>query len=152
MKIEEFMSRNLEYASMTDSLQEAVRKMTEKNVSSLVVVDMNKIPIGLVTERDIVRKGCSREELNCSTLRVSEIMSSSPITIDSDATPEEAAELFLKNKIRHLLVIDKNTRKAVGALTPMDFTRYREQMRTKGQVGKSEEDAAIAEILDFYRE
>jgi len=25
-------------------------------------------------------------------------------------------------------------------------------MRTKGQVGKSEEDAAIAEILDFYRE
>ncbi|HEX9318706.1 MAG TPA: CBS domain-containing protein [Nitrososphaeraceae archaeon] len=51
MKIEKFMSRNLEYASMTDSLQEAVRKMTEKNVSSLVVVDMNKIPIGLVTER-----------------------------------------------------------------------------------------------------
>ncbi len=32
MKIEEFMSRNLEYASMTDSLQEAVRKMTENNV------------------------------------------------------------------------------------------------------------------------
>ncbi len=125
MKIEEFMSRNLEYASMTDSLQEAVRKMTEKNVSSLVVVDMNKIPIGLVTERDIVRKGCSREELNCSTLRVSEIMSSSPITIDSDPAPEKAAELFLKNKIRHLLVIDKNTRKAVGALTPMDFTRYK---------------------------
>src|SRR6266498_5580964 len=140
MKIEKFMSRNLEYASMTDSLQEAVKKMTEKNVSSLVVVDMNKIPIGLVTERDIVRKGCSREELNCSTLRVSEIMSSSPITINSDATAEEAAELFLKNKIRHLLVIDKNTR------------RYREHTRPKGQPSKSEEDAAIEKILDFYRE
>ena len=65
MIIEEFMSRNLEYASMTDSLQQAVRKMTDKNVSSLVVVDMNNIPIGLVTERDIVRKACSREQLNC---------------------------------------------------------------------------------------
>ena len=106
------MSRNLEYASMTDSLQHAVRKMTDKNVSSLVVIDMNNIPIGLVTERDIVRKACSREQLNCSTFRVSEIMTSSPVTIDSEATPEEAAELFLKNKIRHLLVIDKNTRKA----------------------------------------
>ena len=52
MIIEEFMSRNLEYASMTDSLQQAVRKMTDKNVSSLVVVDMNNKPIGLVTERD----------------------------------------------------------------------------------------------------
>jgi CBS domain-containing protein len=151
MKIEEFMSRNLEYASMTDSLQESVRKMTDKDVSSLVIVDMNKIPIGLVTERDIVRKGCSREELNCSTLRVSEIMSTSPITIESEATPEEAAELFLKNKIRHLLVIDKNTKRAVGVLTPMDFTRYRD-MRQKGQPGKSEEDKAVEKILDFYRD
>lgn len=146
------MSRNLEYASMTDSLQEAVRKMTDKNVSSLVVVDMNKIPIGLVTERDIVRKACSRQQLNCSILRVSEIMSSSPITINSEATPEEAAELFLKNKIRHLLVVDKNTRKAAGIITPLDFTRYREDTRTKDKVTKSEEDAAIAKILDFYRE
>lgn len=134
MIIEEFMSRNLEYASMTDTLQRAVRKMTDKNVSSLVVVDMNNIPIGLVTERDIVRKACSREQLNCSTFRVSEIMSSSPVTVGSEATPEEAAELFLKNKIRHLLVVDKNTRKAVGTITPMDFTRYREYMRKKGQV------------------
>ena len=152
MIIEEFMSRNLEYASMTDSLQQAVRKMTDKNVSSLVVIDMNNIPIGLVTERDIVRKACSRKQLNCSTFRVSEIMTSSPVTIDSEATPEEAAELFLKNKIRHLLVIDKNTRKAVGTITPMDFTRYREHMRRKGQVGKSEEDSAIEKILDYYRD
>jgi predicted transcriptional regulator len=49
MIIEEFMSRNLEYASMTDSLLQAVRKITDKNVSSLVVVDMNNIPIGPVT-------------------------------------------------------------------------------------------------------
>src|SRR6266540_5131451 len=140
MIIEEFMSRNLEYASMTDSLQQAVGKMTDKNVSSLVVIDMNNIPIGLVTERDIVRKACSREQLNCSTFRVSEIMTSSPVTIVSEATPEEAAELFLKNKIRHLLVIDTNTQ------------RYREHTRPKGQPSKSEEDAAIEKILDFYRE
>ncbi len=145
-------NRNLEYASMTDSLQQAVKKMTDKNVSSLVVVDMNNIPIGLVTERDIVRKACSREQLNCSTLRVSEIMSSSLVTIDSNATSEEAAELFLKNKIRHLLVIDKNTRKSVGTITPMDFTRYREHTRIKGNKDKSEEDAAIAKILDYYRD
>jgi hypothetical protein len=54
--------------------------------------------------------------------------------------------------IRHLLVIDKNTRKAVGTVTPMDFTRYREYTRMKGKEARSEEDAAIAKILDFYRE
>ena len=85
-------------------------------------------------------------------LRVTEIMSSPLVTIDSKATSEEATELFLKNKIRHLLVIDKNTRMAVGAITPMDFTRYREQMRTNDQSGKTEEDAAIVKILDYYRD
>jgi CBS-domain-containing membrane protein len=79
-------------------------------------------------------------------------MSSSPVTIDSKATPEEAAELFLKNKIRHLLVIDKNTRNAVGAITPMDFTRYRELIRTKRQEDMSEDETTIAKILDYYRE
>jgi hypothetical protein len=34
----------------------------------------------------------------------------------------------------------------------MDFTRYREHMRIKGQVGKSKEDAAIEKILDYYRD
>ena len=146
------MTRELEYASIADSVRQAAKKMADKNVSSLVVVDMNSIPIGLVTERDIVRKACSREELNTTTLRVTEIMSYSLITVDSKATSEEAAELFLKNKIRHLLVIDKNTTKAVGTVTPMDFTRYREQIRSKDQVNKTEEDATIAKILDFYRD
>ena len=41
---------------------------------------------------------------------------------------------------------------AVGAITPMDFTRYREQMRTNDQSGKTEEDVAIAKILDYYRD
>lgn len=136
---------------MNDTIQQAAKKMTEKDISSLVVVDMKNIPIGLVTERDIARKACSREELNASTLRESEIMST-PLTIDSKATSEEAAELFVKNRIRHLLVIDKNTRKAGGALTPMDFTRYREHRRTKDQGNRTEDDAVIAKILDYYRD
>ena len=74
---------------------------------------------------------------------------SSPVTIDSKATSEEAAELFVKNKIRHLLVIDKKTSRAVGTITPMDFTRY---MTTKGQEYGSEEVAAVAKILEYYRD
>lgn len=76
-------------------------------------------------------------------------MSSSLVTIDSKATSEEAAELFVRNKIRHLLVIDKDTRRAVGTITPMDFTRY---MTTRSQEYGSKEEAAIAKILEYYRD
>ena len=49
---------------MNDSGQQAAKKMTEKDISSLVVIDMNNLPIGLITERDMVRKACSREGVN----------------------------------------------------------------------------------------
>lgn len=152
MIVEDFMTHQLVYATMTDTIHQLARKMAEKDVSSVVVMDMNDIPVGLVTERDFVRKVCAREEFNSNSLKVSEIMSSSLVTIDSGATSEEAANLFLKNKIRHMLVIDKKTRKAVGMITPMDFTRYRVHTQMKSQENKSTEDAAIDKILDFYRD
>ena len=40
------------------SIQETAMKMRDKNVSSLLVVDRDGKPTGLVTERDLVRKVC----------------------------------------------------------------------------------------------
>ena len=52
------MSKKLETIEEMASVQEAAKKMNDKNVSSLVVVDANGKPEGLVTERDLVRKVC----------------------------------------------------------------------------------------------
>jgi CBS domain-containing protein len=152
MIVKDFMTQKLEYAIMTDTIHQVARNMAKKDVSSVVVVDMNNIPVGLVTERDIVRKACTKEGFSCNSLKVSEIMSSPLVTIHSGSTAEEAANLFLKNKIRHMLVIDKDTKKALGMITPMDFTRYRDRTHMKSQENKSMEEAAIDKILDFYRE
>jgi CBS domain-containing protein len=59
--IGEIMTKKLETIAISNSAQEAAKKMRDKNVSSLLVID-NKInnskPIGIVTERDLVgRKG-----------------------------------------------------------------------------------------------
>ena len=42
----------------SDSIQNSAKKMKDKKVSSLLVVDRNGRPTGLVTERDLVRKVC----------------------------------------------------------------------------------------------
>ena len=52
----ELMTENLETVSTICSAQEASKKMRDKNVSLLVVVDENDKPKGLITERDLVRK------------------------------------------------------------------------------------------------
>jgi len=147
--LKEFMSRKLESIEVTATLQEAAKMMTNKDISSLIIVDKNNIHLGLVSERDIVRKGCSREDVNIKSIRVSEIMSSPLITINHKSSPQEAAELLVKNKIRHLLVVDDKG-KRVGIITPMDFTRYKQLNYNTSYGDKVDAEDTVTKMLEYY--
>ena len=147
--LKEFMSRKLESIEVTATLQEAAKMMTNKDISSLIIVDKNNIHLGLVSERDIVRKGCSREDVNIKSIRVSEIMSSPLITINHKSSPQEAAELLVNNKIRHLLVVDDKG-KRVGIITPMDFTRYKQLNYNTSYGDKVDAEDTVTKMLEYY--
>jgi CBS domain-containing protein len=127
--INDIMRKKLETIEEMASVQEAANKMKDKNVSSLVVVDGNGKPQGLVTERDLVRKVCTND-VRTSTVTNKEIMSSPLITINSNSSPSIAADMMLQNNVRHLLVVDNDDKnslnKPIGIVTPLDFTRYQE--------------------------
>jgi CBS domain-containing protein len=124
INVSDMMSKNLELVEAMTSVMEAARKMKEKNVSSLVIVDNEKRPIGIVTERDLVRKACVND-IRTSAINVNEIMSSPIITIDSSSSASEAIDRMVQNNVRHLLVVDKknnkNINKPVGIITPLDL-------------------------------
>jgi CBS domain-containing protein len=140
------MRKQLESIEGMSSVQEAAKKMKDRNVSSLVVIDVNGKPQGLVTERDLVRKVCIND-LSTSMVKNKEIMSSPLITIDSSSSPSIAADMMLQNNVRHLLVVDNNDRsslnKPIGIITPLDFTRYQEYTNDK-------EKDNIEKILEYY--
>jgi len=96
--------------------------MREKNVSSLLVVDTSGIPVGLVTERDIVRKFCIND-VSTQTLTNKDIMSSPLLTISVSSSISTAADMMLKNNVRHLLIVDDGD-KPIGIITPLDFVRH----------------------------
>jgi signal-transduction protein with cAMP-binding, CBS, and nucleotidyltransferase domain len=73
--ISDMMNKTLEIIQDMASVQEAAKKMKEKDVSSLVVVDNQNKPQGIVTERDIVRKACINNT-STSAVTLREIMSS----------------------------------------------------------------------------
>ena len=120
LTISDILRKKLDSIEEMTSVQEAAKKMKDKNVSSLVVVDMNGKPQGLVTERDLVRTVCINDT-RTSTVTNKEIMSAHLITIKSASSPSIAADMMLKNNVRHLLVID-NVNKPIGIITPLDFT------------------------------
>jgi CBS domain-containing protein/predicted deacetylase len=121
LSISDMMTKKLETVQGTASVQEAARKMKDKNVSSLIVVDGEGKPQGLVTERDLVRKVCIKG-VRTRSVTNKEIMSSPLITIDSSSTASIAVGMMLQNNIRHLLVVDKSdTTKPIGIITPLDL-------------------------------
>lgn len=117
----QLMTERLETISPSDTAQEAAKKMRDKKVSSLVVTDVEDKPIGIVTERDLVRQVCTKA-INSNDVIVQRIMSSPLATIDANSSVEVAADIMIQNKVRHLLVVDEN--KVLGIITPSDFTGY----------------------------
>lgn len=63
------MKKSLETIQQMASVEEAAKKMKEKDVSSLVVVDNQNKPQRIVTERDIVRKACI-DDIRTSTISI----------------------------------------------------------------------------------
>ena len=122
--IEAIMSRKVETIDVSESAQAAARKMREKKISSLVVIDKSKDeePLGIVTERDLVYRICA-EGTSGKDIRVREIMSSPIATIDPRSTIEGAADLMLSNKVRHLLVVNVD-KTPIGVVAPTDLNKY----------------------------
>ncbi len=115
------MTKKLESIEELSSIQDAAKRMRDTNVSSLLVVDSEGKPRGIVTERDIVRKACVND-VSTSKVTNKEIMSSRLITIDPDSSASTAVDIMLRNNIRHLLVVDKdNAEKPIGMITPLDL-------------------------------
>lgn len=118
------MTEKLETIDISSSAQEASKKMRDKNVSSLVVIDNNDKPTGIVTERDLVRKVCVNDASSKSMI-IQHIMSSPIVTIDSSSPVEAAADVMIQNRVRHLLVVkDNDINQPQGIITPTDFATY----------------------------
>jgi len=100
----------------------------------------------LVTERDLARKVCIKD-LPTNQVTNKEVMSSPLVTIDSKLSPSAAIDLMLRSSVRHLLVIDRESRdelRPIGIITPLDFLRYDEYKRDEKNVD------ILEMILEYY--
>ena len=144
--VNDFMRKSLITIEESASVQEAANRMKDKNVSSLVVVDEISRPLGLITERDLVRKVCIHD-VSTSKLIIKEIMSTPLITIDSNSSASEAVDMMLRNNVRHLLVVDSKSSegldKPIGIVTPLDFTK------SEGYAGSDDNDT-VEKLLEYY--
>lgn len=103
----------------TASVLEAVRLMAEKNIGGLLVLEGGNI-VGVVTERDLVRKAFLMAKSTQDT-PVLEIMTSEVMYVSLERTSEECMALMTENRFRHLPVLDQG--KLAGLVSIGDLVK-----------------------------
>jgi signal-transduction protein with cAMP-binding, CBS, and nucleotidyltransferase domain len=96
--------------------------MAKKKIGSVIVINKKMEPIGIITERDLVRRVCL-EDVKASRLEVEEIMSSPLITIMAYDSVDTASRIMTENQIKHLVVLEEDNRIG-GLLSVTDITKH----------------------------
>jgi CBS domain-containing protein len=115
--IRDIMSKEVKVVRPDTTIKEVVATMNKFNIGSIVVVQGDR-PVGIITERDILRS-LVEEALGLETLSARQVMTSPVITANENLSVEEAAKLMAKKKAKRLPVMSNG--KLVGILTFTDI-------------------------------
>jgi len=127
--LKDIMIRDVITISPDKTAQDAARLMAEHGIGSVVVMDSDKV-IGIITERDLVRKVCAKD-IPSSKVKIQDIMSTPIITAEPDLPIEAAVQRMFNNKIRRLPIVENG--RLVGIVTISDIAKH---MRTKWLIEK----------------
>ncbi|AFA40318.1 putative signal-transduction protein containing cAMP-binding and CBS domains [Pyrobaculum oguniense TE7] len=119
MKIRELVRRdNLVYCYADEPIECAVAKMYASNVGSVVVVDRTGSPVGIITERDIVR--LLAEEVDFKT-PLERVARKNLVTASPDDTVIATAAKMIEKNIRHIPVVEGG--RVIGVVSIRDVLR-----------------------------
>lgn len=146
MLVKDIMTKEVYTVKIDDTVEECAKLLTDKNLSGAPVVDDDGKLRGIVTEGDLIRRGTNIkgpkaieilggliyldtpkkffEELKKDLgIFVQDVMTDEVITINENATVEEAATLMVEKKIKRLPVLNDN-KELVGIISRKDIMNY----------------------------
>lgn len=118
MRVAEVMTKAVSTVESGRTLEESLAVMVANDIGCVVVTEKGS-PVGIFTERDVLRRAAQGQER--LQLAMKDVMSKPLITVAPKATIWEAIELMIASKVRHLPVVDGGA--LVGILTQRDLFR-----------------------------
>jgi CBS domain-containing protein len=109
------------------SVLEAVKRMVEANIGSLLVRDGGEVA-GIVTERDYLRS-VALEGPTDEQVTVREIMSSPLIVVSPETTIDECMALMTDRRIRHVPVVGEDG-DVVGIVSIGDVVKFKSKQQS----------------------
>src|SRR4030042_2366024 len=104
MKVDEIMTKKLEIISADASIYDAIERMIDKRIRSLLVKPGDERDVyGVITVRDIVYKALGKN-LDLNKTKVSEIMSKPVVCLDKGMDVEHGVHLMTRSNITRVFV------------------------------------------------
>ncbi len=148
-RLSEIMSTPVETCQPQTSAREVARQMTEKAVSSIIVVDSDARPTGIITERDLIAKVISPDDADSAVITAAEVMTPHPHFVSPQTYMYEAMAYITAHRIKHLPVVDDG--QLVGIVTMRELMRYRSQ-KAMLLVGSVNEETTLAGLASTKQE
>lgn len=120
MLVRDVMTKEPRVVRRDTSVQEVVATMNKFDISSVIVVE-EKRPVGIVTHKDIVSK-LVQARIPPDAVTAREVMTTPVVTINEEASIEEAARLMARKHIKKL-VVTRNNSELIGIITSSDVVR-----------------------------
>lgn len=102
--VKHIMIEDVVTAKLNITIKDAVRTLHEKHVGSIVITDDNQKCVGIFTEQDAIRIIAKEVPLDTT---IDQVMTKNVVTIEEEASLEEARRLVISHRIRHLPVVDR---------------------------------------------
>jgi CBS domain-containing protein len=134
--VKDIMTKDVVTIESNRTAFDAAQIMVEKELGCVIVV-VRAFPVGIITERDIVRRIVAKRASFDS--KVTDVMTKTLITVEPETSLKEAARIMSSNKIRRLPVLKQN--KLAGIAVASDFVR---------NVGKKTTTEEILDALGRY--
>ena len=106
LKVSDYMVENPVTASPLAPVLLIARLMNDRQIGS-IIIEKDMIPLGIITERDLVRRVIS-EEKDVRKLIAWDICSKPVITIGENMVIEDAVEIMVEHRIRRLVVVNRD--------------------------------------------
>lgn len=162
MLVSNWMNKSVIAVDANDSMSDAMKLLKENDINMLPVMSKGNL-VGIVTDRDVKRSSASDAttlEIHellylISKIKIKDIMTKDPITVPSDYTIEETAEMLLENNISGVPVVDK--KKVVGVITQTDIFRALISLTGVGKKGiqfaceVEDRPGSIKDLTDIIR-
>jgi len=102
-QVKSFMRTEVTTVTESTTVLEATQLMSEKNIGAVIVMGSNNQPVGIFTERDLLKRVVSCEKP--ATTEISNVMTPKFMCINENDELSEVASVMIKGNFRHLPVV-----------------------------------------------